>query len=399
MVVRATVAAALSTVLAVLPPFLVGALSVPMRRELGFTEVDLGVAVSAFFAASAIASVGGGWIAQRRGAATAIAAGVAGSSAAMGAIGLVTTRFAHVVACLCLAGVASAVAQPGASLLLTQVVPGHRQGLAFGVTQGSVPLSTLLAGAAVPGIALPLGWRWAFAGALTVGAAVLAAWPWGSAPPRERAAPLGVGDRRPRATADLLVLAFVAVLGAGAGNALGTFYVESAVASGLGPGAAGWWLSAGSLCGVLARVLWGWQADRRGGRPLGRVALLMAVGAAGPAALALPGHRFLPLATAVAFAAGWGWNGLFTLAVVRAHPRSPALAVGVTTTGIFLGGAGGPLVFGLLVQRRGYGLAWLAMAGALLVAAVLALLADGADLPPGRGRRDRPAGSGTSRLP
>lgn len=378
--IRVTAAAALSTVLAVLPPFLVGALSVPMRQELGFTEVDLGLAVSAFFAASAVASISGGWIAQRCGAAIVVAVGAAGSSAAMSAIGFFATRFQHVVACLCLAGIANAIAQPGASLMVTRVVPAHRQGLAFGVTQGSVPLSTLLAGAAVPGIALPLGWRWAFAGTLVLGAVVLATWPWTSVPVGDGTARPGRTDVPPRATADLLVLALVAVLGAGAANAIGAFYIESAVASGLGPGTAGWWLSAGSLCGVLARVLWGWRADRRGGRYLGRIALLMTVGAAGPAIFALPGHRFLPLATALAFAAGWGWNGLFNLAVVRAHPRSPALAVGVTTTGVFLGGASGPLSFGLLVQRAGYGLAWLATACALLAAA-LVLVAHGATSP------------------
>ena len=41
-------------------------------------------------------------------------------------------------------------------------VPAGRQGLSFGVKQAAIPVSTLLAGAAVPTVALTLGWRWAF---------------------------------------------------------------------------------------------------------------------------------------------------------------------------------------------------------------------------------------------
>ena len=45
---------------------------------------------------------------------------------------------------------------------LSRQVPAGRQGLSFGVKQAAIPVSTLLAGAAVPVVALTVGWRWAF---------------------------------------------------------------------------------------------------------------------------------------------------------------------------------------------------------------------------------------------
>ena len=50
---------------------------------------------------------------------------------------------------------------------------------------------------------------------------------------------------------------------------IGAFFVESTVASGVAQAQAGVWLSAGAACGIVARVTWGWLADRRDGRLVG----------------------------------------------------------------------------------------------------------------------------------
>jgi nitrate/nitrite transporter NarK len=54
------IAATLSSTVAFMPPFLLGALAVPIRTELRFTEARLGLAVSVFFLTAALASVHAG---------------------------------------------------------------------------------------------------------------------------------------------------------------------------------------------------------------------------------------------------------------------------------------------------------------------------------------------------
>ena len=75
--------------------------------------------------------------------------------------------------------------------------------------------------------------------------------------------------------------------------------------------------------------------------------------------------------TALVFGLGWSWPGLLTYAVVRLNPAAPAVATSITQTGVFAGGATGPVVFGLLVQAGSYRVAWSAAAVAMLLAAGL----------------------------
>ena len=89
--------------------------------------------------------------------------------------------------------------------------------------------------------------------------------------------------------------------------------------------------------------------------------------ATGEAALILPGAL-------LAFAAGWGWPGLFNFAVVKTSPGAPAAATGVTQTGASGGAALGPLIFGLVVEAASYDVAWL-VSGAIALGALAAILA------------------------
>jgi cyanate permease len=79
------------------------------------------------------------------------------------------------------------------------------------------------------------------------------------------------------------------------------------------------------------------------------------------------------VATLLAFAAGWGWPGLFQLTVTRSNPEAPAAATGVTQTGAFVGSALGPLMFGWLVESTSYAAAWAVMAGMLFTGAFVML--------------------------
>lgn len=101
---------------------------------------------------------------------------------------------------------------------------------------------------------------------------------------------------------------------------------------------------------------------------------MLATGALGMAVLASSSVPLLVPGTVLAFGLGWSWPGLLTFAVVRLNPTAPAVATSITQTGVFAGGAVGPLLFGLLVLVSSYRVAWSAAALALLVAAVLMLV-------------------------
>ena len=85
----------------------------------------------------------------------------------------------------------------------------------------------------------------------------------------------------------------------------------------------------------------------------------------------------------VAFALGWGWPGLFNLAVVENHREAPGAATGITQSGIYVGAAAGPALYGLLSHVLDYE-AWTVVAGISLTAAVV--MAAGRAMSPPRAR-------------
>ena len=365
---RSVAAGGLSTVLASLPVFLLGGLAVLVRADLGFSEVQLGLAASTFFTVAALTAVPAGRVAARTGAWAATVIGAALSAGALVAMSAARS-YAVLLLALALGGVANALAQIGTNGTLAEVVPAHRQGLAFGVKQAAIPAATLVAGFSLPLVGLTLGWRTGFAAsALLAVAYVLLAPRTARRPGASRSAGGRGGEVAGRA---LSVVAAAAALASAAVNGMAAFLVESAVASGLSPSGAGVLLGTGSACGVAARVLVGWLADRRTGGHLRVVAAMMATGAIAMSLFATGAPAAFFAGTILIFTLGWSWPGLLTFAVVRLHPTAPARATSYTQTGVFAGGATGPLVLGLLVSAGSYRLAW-------SVAAVAMVLASGA---------------------
>jgi MFS family permease len=387
---RPTATALLSTTQGMLPVFMLGGLSVQLGAELRFGAPALGVATTVFFAVSAAGSAAAGRLVQRRGTYPGMVAVAVLSAVSLIGIAGLATRWATVVAFLVIAGLGNAIAQPAANLLLSERIPPGRQGLFFGVKQAAVPLTTLLAGVSVPLVGLTVGWRWAFV-LVAAGSLLLPV----VAPRTSSAAPAGAPVAAARTTdpdvpvarSPLVVLAAGATLAAAAVNALAVFLVPSAVASGISESDAGYLLACGSALGIAARVTVGWRADRRVGGHLLRVCAMLALGAAGFVLLAVGAPlAVLGLATVLAFGAGWGWNGLFTFAVVCEYPTAVASATGITQTGLWLGGVIGPLVFGLVATATSYAVAWLLGAAALLGAGVVLLVARRLLTPPAHRR-------------
>ncbi len=285
---------------------------------------------------------------------------------------------ATLAAIFVLGGLAISLAQPAANLALARSVAPHRRGLAFGIKHGAVPSATLLGGIAVPTVALTVGWRWAFVAGSVLAVVTVLAIPSASPPVRgsTEVRPLDGGDHigRPRTPGLLLVLlAGSAAAGIAGTNALATFLVTYAVSIDVTDALAGALLAVGSAAGILTRVTAGWLIDRRPAAGFTTVAVFMALGSLGLALVAAGTASLLVVGSLLAMGAGWGWSGLFTHGVVTRNLEAPAAATGITQTGVFVGAALGPPLFGVVADGISFAAAWSGATAVLLAAGVIVL--------------------------
>ncbi|WP_240051544.1 MFS transporter [Pseudonocardia sp. EV170527-09] len=365
---RVATGAVIVTTASVLPVFLTGALAVQLSRDLAFDPSGLGLVVALYFGVSALCSLPVGMVVERAGSRVTSRVAVVGAAVLMAALALGARSYVALVVLLLCGAWCNVMGQLSSNLTLARSVPAHRMGLSFGVKQAAIPAATLLAGLAVPAVALTVGWRWAYGIGALLALAALFACPRADARPPARAAK---GDR---ATGALAVIGAASGLAAGTATALGIFLVASAVDRGIDPGLAGLVLTLGSVVGLSARLLHGWLADRRTGGHVAVVAASLASGAAGFVLLAVPGTPALVVGVVLAFGLGWAWPGLLQFAVVRLNPSAPAAATSIVQVGVYAGGFAGPIVFGSLATHAGFPTAWTVNAVVMLVSAALMLV-------------------------
>lgn len=364
---RVTVASVVSVV-SVLPQFLTGALAVQLQSDLRFGAIALGVSVASFRAIAAISSAPMGRLADRLGGTRGMRYACLVAATAAAAVAVAATHWIMLAAFLGVGGLANALAQPSANRFVAASVARRRQGLAFGIKQSAQPAASLVGGLAVPVLALTVGWRWSFAAAAA--AAALAALTIPRVPRRPRGRTDPSGPRRPPVAWLWVGLALAMV----ASTPLAAFIVDNAVYVGFSGGAAGLLLTLGSLAAISVRLGAGVMADRRSGGHLRVVALLMFTGSIGYILLATQQSVFMIFGVLVAFGAGWGFHGLFWLAVVRNSPHAPGAATGALLPAGFIGGVVGPIGFGVLIENANYQIAWLSSAAAAVLAGLAVVI-------------------------
>jgi MFS family permease len=392
----------------VLPGFLIGALSLQIRDALHASLGAVAAGVTVFFSAGALSAGPLGRVTERVGPLASMRASAVVTAAALLAIAAFAGSLGVLFALLAVAGLANGANQPAINLFMAEEVQTARQGLAFGIKQSAIPAAITLSGLALPLLALPLGWRatTAICGALVlVVAAVLTrrsrAVASARAAAESEAAAAGDEPARsepaalpPRLTAPLFLLAVGAALAAFGPSALSAGMVATAVHAGISEGGAGVALAVGSAASLVVRVALGARADRRADYGFSTVALLLALGTGGFALLATSSQVAILVGAFVAFTLGWGWPGLYNLAVVQRYRSAPAAATGITQSGIYVGAATGPAAFGLLVAGFGYSYAWAAIAGVALLAALAIAIAQARfeNVDPGTNRPSAGAG-------
>jgi MFS family permease len=385
-------AAVAATLLGGLPVWLVASVAPQLQEDLHLDAAGLGTAIGLNFLVLSLTAVPAGRLVERIGWRRGLALTAGLSAISLLGIAVGTRSWPVLVALLCVGAVAASLSHPSSNVGIAQRVPADRQGVAFGVKQAAVPLTTLVAGLASPLVAETVGWRWSFAGSGVLALAFVvsvsrrgrAASPVTAGPARavesgdEPSVAGTPGPVRPPVDASL---ASLVVLAAGAGLvtaatlSLGSFLVLSAVDAGMSPRSAGFLLALGSGVGIASRVVTGFLADRRAAGHLLVVAWMMLGGSVGLLVLAAGDAPWVLLVgTLLAFGLGWSWNGLFALVIVLRNPGTPAFATGVIQTALAAGGIVGPPVFGLVVDHASYALAWAGAAGASTGGALLVLV-------------------------
>jgi len=272
------------------------------------------------YVACAVLSSPSGHLVERLGARRAMrAAAVATVVCCLGVAALAGSA-AGLVALLVPGGVGNSLAAPAASGVLDRHVPESRHGVAFGAMQAGAPSGAVLAGLALPAVAIPFGWRWAFVATAAVAAAAALVAPAAGVPGARDAA----RDPRPRGLSSVHALAVTAWLASAAGTGLVSFIVLYAVESGLSETAAGLLLSGLSLAAAGSRIGLGMALDRSGGDPLRPVAAMLLAGAGGLVLLIAGAPAAVVAGALVAGGIGWAWPGALTSAVVARAPGAPA---------------------------------------------------------------------------
>ncbi len=363
-------AAVMATVSTVLPGFLIGAMYVQVSADLDVSEAAYGWGLGSFFGAAMVGSIMLGRLAQRIGPLNQMTMALVVSIAVQLTLPATARSFGAVIGFLVVAGLANAANQTSVNLALAQAqLP--RLGLAVSIKQSGLPTATLLAGLAVPSLAVTVGWRWAYvAGAgfalmslalvrAAIGSSVVRTAPQASVPESS--------------SRDLLLAAAVGAFLAFSAGSLNAWGVGSGVDAGLRPGTAGLFLSVGAATGVTLRLVGGWLSDTMRAAPFRVGGLSALVGSAGMAALALRSPGVHVAAMLLSFGGGWIWPVFTNYGIVRANPRAAGTATGITQMGVYVGVFVGPLVTGWLIEYSGYPAMWLAVAASSVAGGTLSI--------------------------
>lgn len=347
-----------------------------LREEFGLTLSELGAVLTASILGSGAGLVAVGVAVERVGTRRTTLMGTS-----LGAGGLVAGALSSskvsLFAALLASGVGSAVVPVAGAGALFRAYPATRRGWALGVRQMAVPLGGMLAALLLPalhavgGVRLPLLVAAAAVGASGLALAVLAG--------TDGSGRRGTGERAfrtilraPGMTRLLTVAAlYIAVL-----QALMTYAVPAVRAAGLSSFTASATFFALNVTAMVARVVWGRVADRRGGARRSRTLVDLGVIAAGggvlfTAALHAPAPVTLLAAAIFGFGA-LGWNGIvYVSAGERTRPDLAGRAFAVAATVVFVLSAVFTPVLGSLADRFGWSALWLTTAALALAGAIL----------------------------
>ena len=340
------------------------ALAPVVASDLGIGAHWIGYQISLIYAFGLIASALAGGFVGRVGAARMMRLSVL--LFALGVVLVAMGRVETIVLASLLLGLGYGFNNPVSSELLHKVAPPRRRALIFSIKQSGVPMGAVVANLGLPALAFAFGLSWELAVLWLAIAAVALSWPlmrtfrpqagW------TRAAITGnvfsdiIADQRYmlRSPAQR-ALAALGGLYSAAQLTVTAFVVVTLVAQGWDTLSAGAVAAAMQATGVVARIAWGWVADR-----LGSFQVLAFIGATiAVLSVLIVGLSSVPtwLQATIFVAIGFvvsGWNGVMLAATAQ---TAPAGHVGRNTGAVlvytFLGAMVGPSMFAAIYSVTG----------------------------------------------
>ena len=326
-----------------------------LAESLGLSAVLIGYQVSLTFGIATVASMFGGTAVLRWGAArmTQVSMAVCGA----GLLLFVLPHWGFVALGSVAVGAAMGLLTPAAAHMLVKYTQPERRNVMFSIKQTGVPVGGVVIALTAPALAVTVGWQWSIAMVLALIVLIVLL----VGPRRTR----WDDDRDPGASlrqqpfggvpmvwrhAKLRWLSLVALLFSTIQRCLLTFTVIYLVAEAdYGLIEAGVMLSMLQIGGAVARVPWGWLADRLGSS-LAVLTSICVLTISATAALALLGPAWpRPVVYLLFFvlgAAAVGWNGVFHAEAARLSPPGMAgMVAGGTAVFIFGGVLLGPSLF------------------------------------------------------
>lgn len=353
--------------ISVFPAFLIGAVSVQLRADLGLDRAELGTAVSAFFISSAVTVATIGKFVDRIGERRSYLLGSGLALVSLLAIATVARSWLTLALSLAVGGIGNAVVGPASSRILAHAIDPMRRGWAFGVKQAAIMGATLLGGVAVPVVALQYGWRWVYGLSALLAVVVMAMVP----PDVKRPILHGNGSRMSQRRVTIVLLAIAFGLGTSASVSMTTFLVDFTVLGGVSEARAATLLAIGSVVVIVLRLLLGWWSDH-GLVEVDRVIVgLFLLGAVAVGALPhVRGASGVFVVSVLAFTGVWGWTGLLVYFVAVRNLQGTGAAAGILQTGAATGGMLGPSVMGAIAERFSYLTMWSTSSALLLLASI-----------------------------
>ena len=341
-----------------------------MKTELGMSATTFGIAVSAFFWVYAPVQLLVGWLCDRFSVYRMMAGGIilwAGSTLLMGFIG----GFASLLVLRIMLGVGESIAFPGTSKIIARHVPAESRGMANAAVAAGIALGPAVGTLTGGLIVASMGWRPMF---IVFGLATLIwLWPW-----RQTVRTLsmtGHGDEGPRVSVRS-VLGKWALWSMSIGHCAGNycFYFLLAWLPLYLVQSRGFTITQMTLLATLGYAVqavcaltYGKFSDwwTRSGRSEALCRRWMMVASQALAAVAILGLAYAD--SAVEFAILLSFAGaataslslnLYAIAQIFAGPRAAGTWVGVQNALGNLSGIFGPIITGIIVDRAGYGSAF-----------------------------------------
>jgi predicted MFS family arabinose efflux permease len=354
--------------------FAIGVLAPFLTEEFTLSRAQVGSLLSVFFAVGAIGSLSAGRLVARFGGRAVVIAIFWLSAAGLAGFGL-SIGYLTLIVSIAVAGLATALINPGTNQLIAVHLPRGGQGVVLGIKQSGVQFAATAAGALLPVAAEFFGWRIAVITSAVVLLLGIATTLLIVPATHEDHGETGRGDAQRAGRFVVLLATYGFLMGAGAAAVLAFVVLYAVEVLDFSRTRAGLVTAFIGAISIIARIWWGRVTERTATStgPLLVVAALSVLGQGMIWGAQGAGEWLLWTGAVVFGATAASWNAVGMLAIVRELDASATgHATGIVQSAFYVGLLVCPLLFGWSVDATGsYHAGWAGVTTMFLAATVL----------------------------